>query len=615
MTSSNSVKPTRRRSGPSSAAGLDDSPSRYVVRVDLATGRTLPAPIRPDELLVQAHRDRNPMELALHYVAGRAVALTGSERLAGALEHGLERLAHVLPGGDGRAAGFRFLHAAPGSQRAFPARLERLRGGARRALLARGRHRRLRVLLTGATGFLGKEILVQAAEDPHVAEVVCVVRPERVPLPGRPGARRVVGPRQRGRRLLRLLGIEGAAARKFRFVDGDIEKRMLGLPAAERRRLARTVTHVVHCAASVSFDASYEDSFRANVLGARHAAELSLRLQRARGSPFVAHVAVETSYVHGRASGRRLPEDRLDFPAGYYNNYYELTKAMASLETERALVERGLRVIQVLPSIVTGDSRTGNNRGDSKVVNAPINAFGRIESARHADGGGWLARPRHLLLRLAANAFPADASAELNLVPVDRVAAGVLAALGTPEAVGTRIHIATDHRVRSAEMVRLMREELGVTVRMADPTLTRNVTLPVACWLLGRLGQPRAARSLARLAAIFGAYSEWGQPVHAVGNDVRLLGLPSRRPESVQAFRMACRHNRYVLRFGDVRDPEEVARRERVWSEALDAIELETGRPAAEIPAAEFHRTLRARLDLDRFAPRTRALGAEGAAA
>jgi hypothetical protein len=148
-----------------------------------------------------------------------------------------------------------------------------------------------------------------------------------------------------------------------------------------------------------------------------------------------------------------------------------------------------------------------------------------------------------------------------------------------------------------------MREELGVTVRMADPTITRYLTLPLATWFLSLAGEGRLARSLARLEAIFGGYSEWGQPVHGVGNDVRVLGLPARRPGSLQAFRMACRHNRYVLQFGRVRDPRDVARRERAWAEALDRIELDTGRPAAEIPAADFHEALRARLDLQRFAP------------
>jgi hypothetical protein len=117
------------------------------------------------------------------------------------------------------------------------------------------------------------------------------------------------------------------------------------------------------------------------------------------------------------------------------------------------------------------------------------------------------------------------------------------------------------------------------------------------------------------MAAIFGTYSEWGQPVNRVGNDVRLLGVPGRRPGSLQAFRMACRHNRYVLRFGEVKDPEEVARRERAWAEALDRIELEAGRPAARIPPDEFARAVAAELDLERFVPRRGGARAPGAAA
>ena len=64
---------------------------------------------------------------------------------------------------------------------------------------------------------------------------------------------------------------------------------------------------------------------------------------------------------------------------------------MASIETDRALVEDGLRVTQLLPSIVIGHSRTGNNRGDTKVVNAPGQRFGRakeaLDSLRRRLGG------------------------------------------------------------------------------------------------------------------------------------------------------------------------------------------------------------------------------------
>jgi UDP-glucose 4-epimerase/long-chain acyl-CoA synthetase len=496
---------------------------------------------------------------------------------------------------------FRFRAASLVPEDEAAARVARLRGDARAALEACGRPPRLSLLLTGATGFVGKELLVQAVRDPHVQEVTCLVRPERVPDPARKRVL-VVGARARGRRLCRRLGLAGADARKLRFVTGDIEVRGLGLHPREVRRLRQRVTHVVHLAASVSFDSSYEDSFRANVRGSRNVQEFSLRLQRARGSRFVACVAVETSYVHGRVGHAHAPEGRLSFPRGYYNNFYELTKAMATLDADRALLERGLRVIQLLPSIVVGHSRTGNNRGDTKVVNAPVNAFGRLggqlDRLSHA---GVLRRLQGRLLAAVLARFPADASAELNLVPVDRVAAGVLAALTAPEAVGRRIHLATDQRIRSGQMARVLREELQVDVQLADPLLMRRVMLPVARALLHVVGGQALSRSLDRLRSIFGVYSEWGQPIHDVGEDVRVLGLPARRPDATTVFRMLCRHNRYVQEFGALKDEDEIARRERLWERALDDIEFGTGRQPASLPPAQFRHLLESRLQLPAF--------------
>jgi hypothetical protein len=307
--------------------------------------------------------------------------------------------------------------------------------------------------------------------------------------------------------------------------------------------------------------------------------------------------------VHGRRKRSIAQEEALVFPRHFYNNFYELTKAMASIETDRALVEDGLRVTQLLPSIVIGHSRTGNNRGDSKVVNAPINAFGRAKEALESLGGSWADRARAWLVNLIATTFPADRSAELNLVPVDRVVVGILASLSTPEAIGARIHLATDDRIRSEEIARITREELDVNVRMADPTLTRNLTLPLVKALLVALGEPRLASVLERLGAIFGVYGEWGQPIHGVGNDVRLLGLPVRRPDTAASFRMLCRHNKYVQQFGKLRDPDEIARRERAWEDAIDDVEYQTGRQVAVLHTAEFRQLLSQRLDLRTLQP------------
>jgi hypothetical protein len=64
---------------------------------------------------------------------------------------------------------------------------------------------------------------------------------------------------------------------------------------------------------------------------------------------------------------------------------------------------------------------------------------------------------------------------------------------------------------------------------------------------------------------------------------------------------MLCRHSRFVQEFGTVRDPDEIARRERLWERAIDEMEFGTGRPALSLPAREFRLLLEARIDLAGF--------------
>jgi nucleoside-diphosphate-sugar epimerase len=597
------------------------SPSRYIARMSAVTGREVLRPIDPDELLIQAHRDKNPLEVSASFLASRLIQVTGNEdsvrdamkrinalgtRMAGELgrltgSKAIERGARQLIGVVDREVFFQFREPTKLSEREVKARIARLKDEARAALEARGRGPRLRILLTGATGFLGQEILAQAASDRRIAEVVSVVRPQTVRDPKTKEVVRVLSPTERGLLLLSRIGIGGRPARKFRFVDGDIERPFLGIGEKDLAALEKTVTHVIHCAASVSFDDSYESSFRANVLGCKNALAFSLRLQQAKGSKFVLHVAIETSYIHGRKKRSMAAENALVFPKNFYNNFYELTKAMASMETDQHMVVDGLRVVQLLPAIVIGDSRTGNNRGDTKVVNAPVNAFGRAQEALDALKATPFGESKASAIASVAMVFPADRSAELNLVTVDRVVEGILASLTRPEAIGERVHLATDHRIRTEDIIKIEKEELGVDVRLTDPTLFRNVTLPVITAILRRAREPKLANALEKLGTIFGGYGEWGQPIHSVGNDVRVLGLPLRRPNTYHAFRMLCRHNKLVQEFGKVKDPDEIARREKVWAEALDRIEKESGRQASSLEAVEFRRRIGAILDLRTF--------------
>ncbi|MGH7858838.1 MAG: SDR family oxidoreductase [Candidatus Binatia bacterium] len=132
-----------------------------------------------------------------------------------------------------------------------------------------------RVLLTGATGFLGSALLERLVVDVPVARVDVLVR-------GDPRERLVSlgfgsvfsAARSRlGGRLDELLG------EKVRALSGDV---------AERLEIAPDVDLVVHCAATVSFDAPIDKAFRTNLEGT-----VAL-YEAARPRPFV-HVS--TAYV------------------------------------------------------------------------------------------------------------------------------------------------------------------------------------------------------------------------------------------------------------------------------------------------------------------------------
>src|SRR5512145_3484878 len=75
---------SRKRSAPTGApAPIDTAPERYITRVSRLTGEEVPGPIDPADLLVHAHRDNHPLEVAVQFLANRAVQLTGAEGAVG----------------------------------------------------------------------------------------------------------------------------------------------------------------------------------------------------------------------------------------------------------------------------------------------------------------------------------------------------------------------------------------------------------------------------------------------------------------------------------------------------------------------------------------------------
>jgi thioester reductase-like protein len=221
------------------------------------------------------------------------------------------------------------------------------------------------VLLTGATGFVGREILDRFLERRRVYALVRADNDDAA-----------------ARRLPRHARLTAVA--------GDIEEPGLGLAPGTADMLAEDVTTIMHCAASVSFDLSLEKSRRINVDGTRHVLELA---QRCAGLERLSYIS--TAYVAGEPR-RLFRENQLDV-GQRFRNPYERSK----FEAERMVRQRGVGLpLQILrPSIVVGDSRTGRTRSFN-VLYGPLKAFAR---------GG-------------IPAIPARRSSPVDIVPVDYVA-------------------------------------------------------------------------------------------------------------------------------------------------------------------------------------------------
>ena len=596
-------------------------PDEYVERVSLTTGDVIEGTIDPEELMVRDHRDYHMVDTYARHLTSRVAEATGDEeRVRNAMKSARKlgkstadlvakvvgsdsnKVAKKLFGLKDKEYFFRYKNRIP-EDVDVDGIIERLQKEAEEALAKNDGQ--LRVLLTGGTGFVGKELIWQAARIPEIVEMTVLIRPKTVRDRKTGEVLEVIPPPERGRRLLEQLWLdEPGLADKFRFIAGDIEQPRLGVGDEDFDRLCRSATHVIHCAASVAFDDPYDASFMANVVGSRNALAFSKSIQDHKASRFVAHISIETSYIHGRQTAHEAREDEVVFPRNYYNNYYELTKAMASIETEEAMLMQGLRVTQLCPAIVVGDGRTGNNRGDTKVVNAPVNAFGRAREALKERRGNWVEWSKAWMLSQMASTFPGDPSAELNLIPVDWVATGILKSLPAAKAVGQRIHLATDNRITTKQIQTVLKEELRVKIKLTEPTWHRNVQLPMLSRVLEKLKQPKLARALSKLDEIFGGYSERGQPIHEVGNDVTVLGMPETRPVTEDVFRMLCRHNKYIQDFGQTRDLNEISKRERHWMEFVDELEQTHGASVGSLSPGVFHRALKAHMDLETMEPR-----------
>jgi len=161
-----------------------------------------------------------------------------------------------------------------------------------------------RILLTGASGFVGKVWLCMLLDKvPEVGRVYVLMRGKK-----KQSARERFEAMVNDSYAFKPLhdrhgeGLSRFLSERIEVVSGDVSVPGLGIDAAIAQRIVRDLDLVVHVAGQVDFNPELSDALSNNVDGTLHAAELAAR------APHGSFLQVSTCFVAGNREGRILEE-------------------------------------------------------------------------------------------------------------------------------------------------------------------------------------------------------------------------------------------------------------------------------------------------------------------
>jgi thioester reductase-like protein/short-subunit dehydrogenase involved in D-alanine esterification of teichoic acids len=297
---------------------------------------------------------------------------------------------------------------------------------------------RMRYVVTGGTGFIGRRVVSQILARHDDAEVWVLVRRES---------------------LARFERLAVEWGQRAKALVGDLTAANLGLTDEAVAELG-TVDHIVHCAAIYDITADEASQRAANVEGTRAVIDLARRLDATLHH--VSSIAVAGTY-HGE-----FTEDDFDVAQDLPTPYHQ-TKFEAELLVRSAA---GLRYRVYRPAVVVGDSRTG----EMDKIDGPYYFFGLLAKLA-------------VLPKFTPMVLPD--TGRTNIVPVDYVVEAVVQIMHADGRDGQTFHLTAPKTIGLHGIYR------GVAEAAALPPLRGSLPGATTAPFLRVTGRAKIVRNMA----------------------------------------------------------------------------------------------------------------------
>lgn len=295
-----------------------------------------------------------------------------------------------------------------------------------------------KILLTGATGFVGSYLLTMLLEKGF--EVVCLLRQKN----GLEPYQRLYQVLNNGftyqRQLEHILS-------QVQIVQGDITQERLGLEIGTYRTLQKEINAIFHCAASTNFTpALSREQWRCNVQGIENL--VCFALEKSKVDDF--HY-ISTAYVAGDRRGV-IYEDELDRGQGF-NNGYEQSKFLAEKVLHKYRKQSGLKITIYRPSIIVGHSQTGK----TALFNGMYLFLRFLYLLKKRYRKTWSQGKILIPLRILG-----EPNVTKNFIPVDYVTRLIIKIFMNADAQGKTYHLVNANPPRLFLIKEVMEEVLGI---------------------------------------------------------------------------------------------------------------------------------------------------------